>query len=150
MYKPTPILKTYYDALEEGKVLGMECQDCRDVVWPPLPTCQKCTGTNMKWLELSGEATVEEFSFASNLGGFSGSFIRGNPYFESDEVYCLSTGHLPEGTAFNAALFGVNNDNVDTLTAKLPFKAKVELIQTKGGFKSVGLRVPENLYHCEN
>ncbi|MEY2375412.1 zinc ribbon domain-containing protein [Lentilactobacillus buchneri] len=47
MYLLRPILKTYYDSLEDGKVLGMKCQDCGKVVWPPLPTCQDCGSYNL-------------------------------------------------------------------------------------------------------
>lgn len=60
MYQLRPILKTYYDALEEGKVLGLECQDCGHVVWRPVPTCQQCGGTNQEWCEMGGEALVDE------------------------------------------------------------------------------------------
>jgi uncharacterized OB-fold protein len=143
MYQPRPILKSYYESLENGKVLGMRCGDCTDVVWPPLPTCQKCGSTNMSWLELSGEATIEEFSFQRAPVSKSGSFIKGNPFFVSDEPYCLCTGRLKEGTAFNAALFGVTAENVDDLTRRLPFVAKAELIELEGGFKSVGFRAPK-------
>lgn len=143
MYKPRPILKTYYDALEHGKILGMECQDCSAISWPPLPTCQSCTGTNVEWRELTGEAAVVEFSFVRENPGSSGSFLKGNPYFVSNEPYCLCTGTLKEGVAFNAALFGVSAANVDSLTQRLPLDVTAEFIQLADGFKSVGFRVPE-------
>lgn len=145
MYKPQPILKKYYDSLEEGNVLAMKCKDCKDVVWPPLPTCQKCFSTAMDWIELGGEAIIEEFNFerGSTSGGATGGFFKGNPFFADDEPFCLCTGRLREGTAFNGALFGVNDENVDELLSKLPITAKMEFIQLEGGFKSVGFRIQD-------
>ena len=143
-YKVRPILKTYYDALDEGRVLGMQCNDCHSVVWPPLPTCQSCQSTNVEWLELSGEATIEEFNFIDHGEGLSGSFFTGNIFAVIDEAYCLCTGKLKEGTAFNGALFGVNASNAKALTGKLPFTAQFEFMQMQDGFKSVGFRIQEN------
>jgi len=141
MYKVQPILKKYYDSLEEGKVLGMKCKECKAVVWPPLPTCQKCFSTDLEWLELSKEAIIEEISFEGTIEGNNDHFKKTNPYFVSDEPYCLCTGRIKEDTPFTAALFGVNRDNVDDLISKLPINAKVEFIQCEGGFKSVGFRI---------
>jgi uncharacterized OB-fold protein len=141
MFELRPILKTYYDALEEGKVLGMKCEACGDVVWRPLPTCQKCGSTDLKWTDMGDEAMIDEIIFEKpNLIG-DYTFTKANQYFVNKEAYCICVGHFKDGNLFHAALYGVTEENVDELISKLPLAAKVEFIQMDGGFKSVGFRV---------
>ncbi|KGE18860.1 Zn-ribbon domain-containing OB-fold protein [Paenibacillus wynnii] len=143
MFKLRPILKTYYDALEEGKVLGMKCQECGDVVWRPLPTCQKCGSTDLEWFDMGDEATIDEIIFENtNLKG-DYTFAKANQNFVNKEPYCICVGHFEGGNLFHAALYGVNEDNVDEKISMLPITAKVEFIQMDGGFKSVGFRIKD-------
>ena len=142
MYKLRPILKPYYDNLEKGKIMGMKCQDCGDVVWPPLPTCQKCGSTNLYWIDLGTEAVIDEIRFEDSSVGGDYTFRKADEFFVSKEPYCVCVGHFPAGThQFHAALYGVTEENKDELTSQLPFKADAEFIQLDGGFKSVGFRV---------
>ncbi|MBZ9685217.1 zinc ribbon domain-containing protein [Clostridium estertheticum] len=144
MFELRPILKTYYDALEEGKILGMKCEECGDVVWPPLPTCQKCGSTELNWIDMGHEAIIDEIRYEDSSVGGDYTFRKANDYFVNKEPYCICVGHFQEGTRqFHAALYGVTKDNVDELISKLPFNAKVEFIQMDGGFKSVGFRVKD-------
>ena len=141
MFELRPILKTYYDALEDGKVLGMKCQECGDVVWPPLPTCQKCGSTEMNWVDMGHEAIIDEISYEDTDLAADYTFKKANDYFVNKEAYSICVGHFPGGNEFHAALYGVNKDNVAELISKIPFTANVEFIQMDGGFKSVGFRV---------
>jgi uncharacterized OB-fold protein len=141
MYKLRPILKTYYDALEEGKVLGMKCKECAEINWRPLPTCQKCGSTDLDWYELGNEAIIDEIIFDDTSLTVDYTFRKANQFFVSKEAYCICVGHFKEGTVFHSALYGVAPDKVDELTGKLPFPAKVEFMEMDGGFKSVGFRV---------
>lgn len=145
MFKLRPILKTYYDAAEDGKVMGMKCEECGDVVWPPLPTCQKCGSTDLNWIEMGDEAIIEEIRYEDSSVGGDYTFRKANDYFvNKQEPYCICIGHFPTGTRqFHAALYGVNEGNLQELTGKLPFTAKVEFMQLDGGFKSVGFRVKD-------
>lgn len=144
MEKIRPILKTYYDALEEGRVLGMKCSECGDVTWPPLPTCQKCGSTETEWLLMGEEAVIDEIRFEDPSIGGDYTFRKANDFFEDKtEPYTICLGKFPEGTQrFHAALYGVTADNIDAWRAELPFTAKVHFIQMHGEFKSVGFEVP--------
>lgn len=144
MYKLRPILKTYYDALEDNKVLGMKCEECGDVVWPPLPTCQECGSYHLDWMDMGKEAIIEEIRFEDINAAVDYTFVKANAGFVDKSPYCICVGHFPEGThQFHAALYGVDRGNIAELTAKLPFTAEVKLIQMDGGFKSVGFKVKE-------
>jgi uncharacterized OB-fold protein len=142
MYKLRPILKTYYDALEDGKVLGLKCNECGSVVWRPLPTCQDCGGTDLDWYDLGLEAFVDEIIFDDANAQGDYTFTKANQYFvHKEEPYCICVGHFKEGTVFHAALYGVAPGNVDELRRNLPLTAKVEFMEMDGGFKSVGFRI---------
>lgn len=144
MYQLRPILKTYYDALEDNKVLGMKCEECGDVVWPPLPTCQKCGSYHLDWIELGDEAMIDEIRFEDINAAEDYTFVKANALFVDKSPYCICVGRFPNGThQFHGALYGVTRENVKELTAKLPIKAKVKMIQLDGGFKSVGFEVAE-------
>ncbi|QEA32109.1 Zn-ribbon domain-containing OB-fold protein [Secundilactobacillus malefermentans] len=143
MYKLRPILKTYYDSLEDGKVLGMKCEECGDVVWPPLPTCQKCGSYHVDWFDLGTEAVIDEIRYEDSSVGGDYTFRKANDYFVDKETpYCICVGHWPKGTEqFHAALYGVTEANKDELISKLPLPAKVHFIQLDGGFKTVGFEL---------
>jgi uncharacterized OB-fold protein len=142
MYELRPILKPYYEAMEDGKVLGMKCDECGDVAWPPLPTCQACGSYQVSWIEMGDEAIIDEIRFEDSSVGGDYTFRKANDYFVDKEPYCVSVGHFPIGThQFHAALYGVNEDRLDELNSRLPIKAKVEFIQLDGGFKSIGFRI---------
>lgn len=144
MYKLRPILKTYYDALEEGKVLGMKCTDCADVTWPPLPICQECGSTGVDWIEMGKEAVIEEIRFEDSSVGGDYTFRKANDFFADRETpYCISVGKFPAGThKFHAALYGINEHNLAEWKAKLPFVAPVHFIEMAGKFKAVGFKLP--------
>jgi len=141
MYKLQPILKTYYDALENGQVLGLKCAECGEVVWRPLPTCQACGGTDLSWHDLGKDAVIDEILYDDTSLQGDYTFTKANQYFVNKEAYCIGIGHFPEGRPFHTALYGVNPSNLEQLRKRLPLAAEVEFIQMDGGFKSVGFRV---------
>jgi len=51
--KMEKIVKTYYDALEEGKVLGRKCQSCGHIEFPPYLCCNECGGLDTEWIDLT-------------------------------------------------------------------------------------------------
>jgi uncharacterized OB-fold protein len=142
MYQLRPILKTYYDALEDGKILGLKCNECGSVVWRPLPTCQKCGGTDLDWYDLGDEAIIDEIILDDTSLTGDYTFTKANQYFvNKEEPYCICVAHFKEGAVFHAALYGVTPGNVDELKRSLPFPAKAEFMEMDGGFRSVGFRI---------
>ena len=51
--KMEKIVKTYYDALEEGKVLGRKCLSCGHIEFPPYLCCNECGGLDTEWIDLT-------------------------------------------------------------------------------------------------
>jgi hypothetical protein len=134
MFMPQTVLKTYYDGLEEGKILGLKCPKCGNVEWPPVPTCNECGSTDMDWVEIQGKVTVESFQPVTPaiVVGPVRNFL---PWY-------LFEGRLAEGTPVSGMLFGVTEENEQELRAKLPFAASAKLLQLDG-FKTVGWQVDE-------
>ena len=48
-YDLKPIVKTYYDALEEGTILGRKCTRCGHIEFPPYLCCNECGGLDTEW-----------------------------------------------------------------------------------------------------
>lgn len=52
-YDLEPIVKTFYDALEEGTVLGRKCTRCGHIEFPPYLCCNTCGNLDTEWVDLT-------------------------------------------------------------------------------------------------
>lgn len=52
-YDLEPITKTYYDALEEGTILGRKCTQCGHIEFPPYLCCNSCGCLDTEWVDLT-------------------------------------------------------------------------------------------------
>lgn len=52
----------YQQGLEEGKFLGLQCNGCNTVTFPPMGVCRSCSGTDLKIAEIRGEGTIRTFT----------------------------------------------------------------------------------------
>lgn len=48
-----PIVKSFYDALEDGIVLGRKCKNCGHIEFPPYLCCNECGSLDTYWVELT-------------------------------------------------------------------------------------------------
>lgn len=56
-----PIVKTYYDALEEGRILGRKCKKCGHIEFPPYLCCNECGCLDTEWIEMNDvQGTVKQ------------------------------------------------------------------------------------------
>ncbi len=51
--RTVPIVRTYYEALEEGKVLGRKCPRCGHIEWPPYLACNACGNLDTEWVDIT-------------------------------------------------------------------------------------------------
>ena len=144
MYKLRPILKTFYDGLDEGKVLGLKCAECGDVAYPPVPTCQRCGSYHMDWIDMGNGATVQEIRYEDSSVGGDYTFRKANDYFADKSIpYTICVAQLENATCpTHFALYGITEENLPKWQAKLPFKAKLHFTPMAAGFHSLGLEVP--------
>lgn len=48
-----PIVQTYYDGLEEGKVLARKCPACGHIEFPPYIACNSCGNLDTEWIDIT-------------------------------------------------------------------------------------------------
>ena len=62
-----PILKTrrFWEKLEEGEVYATKCRKCGRLYYPPQGDCTHCLSSDVEWVKLSNEATIETYTYAS-------------------------------------------------------------------------------------
>ena len=59
-YKLT--FEQYQQGLAQDKFLGLQCNTCQAVTFPPLAMCRNCSGTDLKVTEIKGVGTLRTFT----------------------------------------------------------------------------------------
>lgn len=132
-----PIVKTYYDSLAEGKILGKKCPECGAVEWPPIPTCTNCSNMDLSWVEITGEATLD-------------SLVPIPPYYVGDfgkfaPLYVFN-GKLSEGTEISNVIIGLDDKGYEKQAKRIADGETVTAQATiidMGEFKSVAFKIKE-------
>lgn len=52
----------FWQAAEEGRLLGKRCTDCGKHHWTPRSICPFCGSANTAWVPLSGRGSIHAFS----------------------------------------------------------------------------------------
>lgn len=140
MVKMDPIIRRWYEKLNEGKLMGMQCADCGSFEFPPVPVCGKCGSTRMNWAEISGEG--EMFAYNMNSTGIY-------PYTE--DVSLSGYVKLKEGMNFIGILDGYGVDDQEKLFQKmkdangvLPAKLKIEPLNDDWSYPHIVIEEGEN------
>lgn len=112
------IVKKFYEALDEGKILGRKCTKCGHVEFPPYLACNECGNLDTEWVEISGKA--EALQFVVPAIAFS------EPTFaEAMGVpYVMATVKPENSDEYNTCVLGVTPDQVPALNARLPVPVK--------------------------
>ncbi|HAG09429.1 MAG TPA: nucleic acid-binding protein [Desulfotomaculum sp.] len=114
MYKLT--YKQYFNALKEGKLLGLKCNDCGSYTAPPKLCCDKCGSISIEVVSLSGKGVIKTFTV-----------IRVSP--EGYEApYIVAMAELEEGPWLMGNLINVDPDKAkmdNIIGKKVTVSAKV-------------------------
>ena len=103
-YDLKPIIKTFYDALEEGTILGRKCQRCGHVEFPPFLCCNTCGCLDTEWVDLTNMRGVVKQALPTR-----GAF--GDPEFrQTHGDYFAVEVHVPNVDPFNTSLLHVDYD----------------------------------------
>jgi uncharacterized OB-fold protein len=89
--------------LDEHKLMGARCQNCRSLFLPPRQLCPACYSEDLAWEPLSGKGRLAAFT-AIHIGPKSmiqAGYDRKNPYF-------AGIVRLEEGPAISAQIFGLD------------------------------------------
>lgn len=81
------MFKEFFDGLLEGKLIGVRCKDCGDIICPPKSTCS-CGSRNLENFELSGRGKIVSYTvtYVAPLG------------YDNEVPYVVAMVELDEGT----------------------------------------------------
>ena len=128
------IVKTYYDNLEEGKILGRYCPKCGGMEWPPVYACNLCGNMETEWKEISGEGEMTLFVLPSVMSL--------KPQLKDLEPYCYAVVKLKEGIERNVMVTGVSKENEKYIREHMPYPVHAKIVQ-RDGYKTAIFTVDE-------
>ena len=141
-YDLKPIVKTYYDALEEGTILGRKCTRCGHIEFPPYLCCNECGCLDTEWVDLTNMRGIVKQALPTK-----GAF--GDPEFRNTQGdYFAVEIEVPGMDAFNASLLHVDYDKYAEVKPLLfqDEDMKVvawELVEDNGFKKIPEIKAPE-------
>ena len=109
-YDLEPIVKTFYDALEEGTILGRKCKKCGHIEFPPYLCCNACGNLDTEWVDLTNVTGVVKQALPTR-GAFGDPDFRNahGDYFAIELV-------LPGCDPVTTSLLHVDYDKYDEFT----------------------------------
>ena len=91
----------FQQGLERGELLGLKCNTCNSVTFPPMTRCRECNGTDLKITEIAGEGTMRTFTV-----------IRVAPEGMTSP-YIVAMAEIDEGAWVMGNLVDLNPDDAD-------------------------------------
>jgi len=131
------VVATYYENLENGKILGRKCPKCGNVEFPPVYACNACGNYETEWYEISGKAKMHSIVMPAALSS--------KPEYKNIGKYAYGEVELEEGTRLNAVVRGITKKKRAELQDKLPVPCHAVIFQREGGFKTVIFELDEGV-----
>lgn len=122
--KLEPVVKKYYDSLEEGKVLGRKCPVCGNVEWPPVYACNACGSYVTEWYEMSQKGEIVELYLPTALSS--------KPEYKDLEPYAYGLIKVEEGPEHDVMVLNVTRQNAEWIYAHLPYPVHMQIVQRDG------------------
>lgn len=98
------IVKKFYEALDEGKILGRKCTKCGHVEFPPYLACNECGNLDTEWIDLT------------NTRAHVVQMLRPLAIFPEVEFREANGGYIPVAVQID------NADPVDTSLVHVPIE----------------------------
>lgn len=94
---------SFYEFLNEHKLMGSRCKVCQEVYAPPRPVCAHCPAGEIEWVELSGKGKLVAYTVVhiAPTTMLEAGYGRKNPY-------CSGVVELEEGPRISAQILGVD------------------------------------------
>ena len=124
------IVKTFYDALEEGKVLGRKCTACGHIEFPPYLACNTCGNLDTEWIDITDRNAMLTYILPPAKAFSDAEFGR------QVGPYCLAAVQPEDADEVNTCLIGCDPARADELASKLPLPV-VPIILQQDGYKMV-------------
>jgi acyl carrier protein len=128
------LVQGYYDALEEGKILGRKCPKCGAVEWPPVYACNACGSTETEWYEMTGKGTIQMLIMPTVMSL--------KPALKDLEPYAYGAVKTEEGPERNIMVRGVTKQNETYIREHMPYPVHMEIVQ-RDGYKTAVFTIDE-------
>lgn len=124
------IVETFYEYLEQGKMMGRKCPQCGAVEFPPVYACNSCGCLHTEWYEISGKAKMHSIVMPAALSS--------KPEYKALGKYAYGEVELEEGSRFNAVVRGMTKKKRREILEgnKLPVPCHASIYQ-RDGYKTV-------------
>ena len=106
-----PVVKKFYEGLEEGKLWGRRCLECGAVEFPPHLACNACGYHATEWYEVSGHGHLIDFTVPGPQDD--------KPYLREVGKYAYGAVELDEGPQYTYVIFGITKKTAKDVRARL-------------------------------
>lgn len=106
---------SFYQFLNEKKLVGSKCKQCEALYLPPRPFCIKCYGWEMEWVEMKGEGTLAAYTVIA-----IGPTFMVEEGYDRKNHYCSGIVELDEGPKISARILGVDTKSADKIKIGTP------------------------------
>ena len=123
---PDSLVKSYYDNLAEGKLIGLKCKKCGGIAFPPTASCPDCAGFDSEPVELSGRGDALFISHSMAPPP--------NPRFNDLAPYAYGHVKLEEGVFVEGIVTGVDIDpaNLQRIFESGPTPVVADILEVEG------------------
>lgn len=131
------VVRKYYEALEEGKILGKKCKRCGHIEWPPFYACNACGCDDTEWVEMSGKGEISTIILPA--------ILNAKPENADLMPYAYTVVNM-DGSEQNAVVQGITKENAEEMWALMPVPVKAKIIERgapEKTFKTVIFEVDE-------
>ncbi|MBR2562109.1 MAG: hypothetical protein IKE31_08180 [Eubacterium sp.] len=123
------IVKTFYDALEEGRILGRKCTKCGHIEFPPYLACNACGNLDTEWVEMPKKAQMIQLLPSSPA-------FYDPDFHERAGDYMVAAIQPENADPLGTCLVNVDPSRLSELREKLPLPVKPVIVQ-EDGYKMV-------------
>lgn len=106
---------SFYQYIQEGRLMASRCQGCGKLHLPPRSLCDRCRSERMEWTALGGKGKLAAFT-AIAVGP---SFMVQEGY-DRNKPYCAGIVELEEGPRISARILGVDSAHPETIPIGAP------------------------------
>ena len=134
------LVKPYYDALEEGRVLARRCLECGAIEFPPHYACNTCGYHATEWVELSGHGWLKTIILPAPTTADSRLSQYG--------PYGFGEVEFDEGVTTNVVIYGITNKKRKILRERIANGEKIGVhkkIVDLGGYKGLHFELDEEV-----
>jgi uncharacterized OB-fold protein len=108
---------SFYQYLEEKRLMGSRCKSCEALHLPPRSLCPACYGEDMAWEEIGGRGNLVAFTTVhiAPTVMLEAGYDRKNPY-------CTGIVQVEGGPSISAQIIGVDAAKPEEIQIGMPLK----------------------------